>query len=187
MRLAVPDVRFHRSYVAALDEFAAAGEERHAGLPPFGAPPYTEEEPLGHAFTRELAADPEGFATLVEVLRRAADDASPRPRGYVPWTELWMADGEEYLGRITLRHELTDALFTWGGHIGYAVRPTARRAGHASAALRGMLDVCRQRGIDPVLVTCDVGNVASRRTIVGAGGSYEDTREGKLRFWIHLT
>ena len=63
-----------------------------------------------------------------------------------------MAEGDEYLGRVTLRHELTAALLTWGGHIGYAVRPSARRRGHASAALHGMLGVAGQRGIDPVLV-----------------------------------
>ena len=184
MRLTEPDPRFHRSYLAAFDEFVAAGEDRHAGLPSFGAPPYTDAEPLGHGFTRKAVAEPEGFAALVDLVRRVADPGSPRPRGYVPWTELWMAEGDEYLGRITLRHELTEALFTWGGHIGYVVRPSARRQGHASAALQGIMPLCRERGIDPVLVTCDVDNDPSRRTIEGAGGVYEDTREGKLRYWI---
>jgi predicted acetyltransferase len=186
MRLTQPDARFHRSFLAAVDEFVAAGEERYVGLAPFGAPPYSPEQPVGHEFTRDLIADPAGFAGMIEVVRGAADPASPRPRGYVPWTELWMTDGEEYLGRITLRHELNEVLFTWGGHIGYAVRPSARRRGHASAALRQMLETCRDRGIDPVLITCDVDNEGSRRTIEAAGGQYEDTREGKLRFWITL-
>jgi predicted acetyltransferase len=186
MRLAAPDQRFHASYLAAVDEFVAAGEERYAGLAPFGAPPYTTEQPVGHEFTRELIVDPDGFAALVRTVRGAADPEAPRPRGYVPWTELWMADGDDYLGRITVRHELTEALFTWGGHIGYAVRPSARQKRFASAALRDMLEVCRKLDIDPVLVTCDVDNVASRRTIEGAGGQYEDTREGKRRYWIPL-
>jgi predicted acetyltransferase len=95
-----------------------------------------------------------------------------------------MADGDEYLGRITLRHELTDALLTWGGHIGYAVRPSARRRGHASAALRRMLALAGDRGIDPVLVTCDLDNSASRLVIEGAGGEFEDVREGKRRYWV---
>jgi predicted acetyltransferase len=42
-------------------------------------------------------------------------------------------------------------------------------------------------GIDRVLVTCDVDNVASRRAIEKSGGVYEDTREGKLRFWVPTT
>ena len=43
---------------------------------------------------------------------------------------------------------------------------------------------CKDLGIDPVLVTCDVDNVGSRRTIEQNGGVYEDTRADKLRFWI---
>ena len=186
MRLVEPDVRFHTSFVAAVEEFLAAGEERYVGLPQFGARPYTAEQPAGHEFRVDQIRRPDGFAELVRVVAAAEDPASPRPRGYVPWTERWMAEGDEYLGRITLRHELTEALFTWGGHIGYVVRPSARRKGYASQALHGMLDVCRERGIDPVLVTCDVDNVGSRRTIEGAGGEYEDTREGKRRYWIRL-
>jgi predicted acetyltransferase len=95
-----------------------------------------------------------------------------------------MVEGEEFLGRISLRHELNELLYTWGGHIGYVVRPSARGRGVAGRALAGVLEICRDRGIDPVLVTCDVDNVPSRRTIERAGGEYEDTRDGKRRYWI---
>jgi len=47
-----------------------------------------------------------------------------------------------------------------------------------------MLPVAADMGIDPVLVTCDVDNEPSRRTIERNGGVYEDTREGKLRYWV---
>jgi predicted acetyltransferase len=47
-----------------------------------------------------------------------------------------------------------------------------------------MLPLAAGLGIDPVLVTCDIDNEASRRTIEHNGGVYEDTREGKLRFWV---
>ncbi len=179
MELVDPHVRFHRSFLAAVEEFVAAGEDRYAGLPVFGWGGVPGDE-----FPREAVVDPAGFATMVRVLVEARKPFAPRPQGYVPWTELWMADGDEYLGRITLRHELTDALFTWGGHIGYAVRPSARRRGHASAAVRGMLAVAWRRGIDPVLITCDLDNVASRRVIEDAGGVFEDVREGKRRYWV---
>ena len=178
MRLVDPDVRYHRSYLSALDEFAAAGEESH--LPSWPA----EGIFPGVDFTREVVEDPAGFAELVRFLLRQCEPDEPRPRAYVPATELWMVEQGEYVGRISLRHELNELLWTWGGHIGYAVRPSARRRGHATAALLDMLEVCRAHGIDPVLVTCDVDNEPSRRIIEHAGGEYDDTREGKLRYWI---
>ena len=182
MELADPHPRFHRSYVAALDEFVAAGEERNAYLPSLQA----EDGFSGVHFTRDQIEDPAVFAALVEFLLAQRKPEAPRPRSYVPFTELWMVEGEEYLGRISLRHELNELLFTWGGHIGYVVRPSARRRGLASAALLDMLEVCRDLRIDPVLVTCDVDNTASRRTIEKAGGQYEDEREGKLRYWLSV-
>jgi predicted acetyltransferase len=47
-----------------------------------------------------------------------------------------------------------------------------------------MLPICAEMGIDPVLVTCDPDNFGSRRAIEGNGGVYEDTREGKRRYWV---
>ena len=182
MRLVDPHVRYHRSYLAMLDEFVAVAEEHYVRLPSWGA----EGDVPEVDFTRESIEDPYVFAELVQLLLEQRDDGAARPRAYVPWTELWMVEADEVVGRISLRHELNELLYTWGGHIGYAVRPSARRRGHATAALAGMLEVCRDLGIDPVLVTCDDDNVASRRTIEGAGGVYEDNREGKLRFWIDL-
>jgi predicted acetyltransferase len=102
----------------------------------------------------------------------------------VSGTYLWMVDGETVVGRVSLRHELTPWLLEVGGHIGYAVRPSARRRGYASEALRLMLQVAAERGIDPALVTCDEDNVGSRRVIEANGGVLEDLRGGKLRFWV---
>jgi predicted acetyltransferase len=180
MELVDPHPRFHRSYLAAADELIEAGQVRHAGFPSLPA----EGAFPGVEYTRESLAEPENFAALVRLLLEQRDPDAARPRAYVPFTELWMTDGDEYLGRISLRHELNALLHEWGGHIGYVVRPSARRQGHASAALRTMLEICGDRGIDPVLITCDVDNEASRRTIEGVGGDYEDTREGKLRYWV---
>jgi predicted acetyltransferase len=180
VELVDPHPRFHRSYLAALAEFVAVGQERHAGLPSLPA----EGSFPGAEFTPESVRALEGFESLVAFLLSQRDPGAARPRAYVPFTELWMADGDEYLGRISLRHELNALLHEWGGHIGYAVRPSARGRGYAGAALQAMLQICADRGIDPVLVTCDVDNVPSRRTIERAGGVYEDTRDGKLRYWV---
>jgi predicted acetyltransferase len=180
LELATPHVRYQRSFLAATDEFLAAGEDRYARIPYIRGDRYFE----GLSYTREELDDPSAFAHYARWLAGQKEPDAPRPEGIVPCTELWMVVGGEYVGAISLRHRLTDVLLTWGGHIGYSVRPSARRRGYASQALAMMLPVAARLGIDPVLVTCDTDNVASRRTIERNGGVYEDTREGKLRFWV---
>jgi predicted acetyltransferase len=178
--LVKPDPSLQRSFLAAADEFLAADEERYAHLLSWPA----DDTFPGITFTRGELESPDRFATFTEFLVAQARPDAPRPADFVPCTERWMVADGEYVGRISLRHELTDLLLTWGGHIGYAVRPSARRRGHATRALERMLPVCAELGIDPVLVTCDTDNEGSRRTIERNGGVYEDTREGKLRFWV---
>ena len=63
-----------------------------------------------------------------------------------------------------------------GGHIGYHVRPSARRQGVASAALREVVRRAAGIGLAEVLVTCDESNLASRRTAESAGGVLTRTR-----------
>ena len=183
MRLTDPHPRFHRSFLAAADEFVAADEAMYANLLAWPS----DATFAGIEFTRQGLEDPGEFAALCRFLVDQRDPDTPRPRQFVAFTELWMAEGDEYVGRISVRHELNELLFSWGGHVGYAVRPSARGRGLAGSALLQMLDVCDELGIDPVLITCDVDNEPSRRTIESAGGVYEDTREGKLRYWIDLS
>jgi predicted acetyltransferase len=178
--LATPHPGLHRSFLAAADEFFAVGEDRYANLLSWPADPGFP----GVEFTREALESPEVFADFAAFIASQRLEDSPRPSSFVPFTERWMVAEGEYVGRISLRHTLTELLLTWGGHIGYSVRPSARRRGHATRALAGMLPVCAELGIDPVLVTCDIDNVGSRRTIEKNGGVYEDTREGKLRYWV---
>lgn len=126
----------------------------------------------------------DGFAAYVRWLRDQAREDAPRPEGYVPATNLWWVNGDDYLGRIAIRHRLTPELCERGGHIGYDVRPSARRRGHASAMLRLALPVARSLGIASALLTCDIQNVASRKVIERNGGVLEDQRGDKFRYWI---
>lgn len=79
---------------------------------------------------------------------------------------------------------MTPHLREVGGHIGYDVRPSARRRGHATAMLRAALPVAYGLDIESALVMCDVDNIASRKVIEANGGIFEDQRGGKLRFWV---
>lgn len=173
--LALPATVVQRSFLAAMAEFQAEGRGTGA-----------DDTMIGHELRAYASRweDPAAFAEYVGWLRAQALPDSPRPAGYVPATTLWWVDGEEYLGRIAIRHRLTPGLREHGGHIGYDVRPSARRRGHATAMLAAALPVASRLGIDPALITCDVGNVASRRVIEANGGALEDSRGGKLRFWV---
>jgi predicted acetyltransferase len=173
--LSAPTTRVHASFLAAMAEFSAEGR---GGL--------GDNTMIGHEISQYGGrwADPEQFADYVRNLREQALADSPRPAGYVPSTTLWWVCGEEYLGRIAIRHRLTPLLREYGGHIGYDVRPSARRRGHASAMLAAALPVANELGVDPALITCDEDNVGSRKVIEGNGGMFEDQRGIKLRYWV---
>jgi predicted acetyltransferase len=129
----------------------------------------------------------DAFEAFVESIRAERLEDTPRPDWRVPDTELWWVEKDEFLGRIAIRHRLTPTLLEVGGHIGYDVRPSARRRGHATEMLRQALEIARDLGIVRALVTCDVDNIGSRTVMERNGGALEDERHGKLRFWFSLT
>lgn len=138
------------------------------------------------AFEFDPAAD---FARYVGLL----DDWSHGrrlPEKFVPNTFLVGVVDGAVVGRLSLRHTLNDFLRRIGGHIGYGVVPSQRRRGHATAMLRQALPHCAALGLERVLVTCDVDNVASRKVIENCGGVCEGLADGpglpvpKRRYWI---
>jgi predicted acetyltransferase len=172
--LILPDPRVQSSFLTAMKEFQAEGRG--------GA---DDHSMLGREISRWGGRweDPAVFADYADWVRADARDDSSRPPGFVPGTSLWWADGPQYLGRLTIRHRLTPSLLTLGGHIGYDIRPSVRRRGHATAMLAAALPVAHGLGIDPALIICNEDNAGSRKVIKANGGVLEDVREGKLRFW----
>ncbi|MDL4813500.1 GNAT family N-acetyltransferase [Actinomadura opuntiae] len=174
--LVPPTTRVHASFLAAMAEFRDEGR---------GDP--DDRSQIGRDL-RELGIEgltvPDAFAAYVARLNAEPLPETPRPDGFVPSTTFWLVDGPEFLGRIQLRHRLTEWLRDVGGHIGYDVRKSARRRGHASRMLRETLQYAHGLGIDPALVTCDVDNLGSRKVIEACGGVLEDVRAGKRRYWI---
>jgi predicted acetyltransferase len=128
---------------------------------------------------------PEGYDAWVRQLLIEGDPTAAPLAGRVKCTYFWVHDDAgRWVGFLALRRSLNAFLLEQGGHIGYSVRPSRRREGHASAALRLALPEAARLGIDRVLVTCDEENRGSRATIERCGGVYEDSRHGKRRYWI---
>jgi predicted acetyltransferase len=173
--LVIPDPSIRASFADAMDEFRAEARGAVDDHSVIGR--YLRDE--GEAWSSDAS-----FRAFVGEIRAQRLEETPRPAGFVPATELWWVDGDEFLGRVGIRHRLTPALLQTGGHIGYDVRPSARRRGHATAMLRTALIVARDLGIEKALVTCDLDNVGSRAVIERNGGVLEDERAGKLRFWV---
>jgi len=95
------------------------------------------------------------------------------------------------IGIIDCRHRLNDFLSEYGGHIGYAVRPSERRKGYATEMLRLALAHYRRLQVDKVMLGCYKDNLPSIRTIEKNGGVLEKEilyPDGKpmLVYWIDL-
>ncbi len=164
-----PDARYRDSFLAALAEFQAEG--RHAEVDP--------------------AHIAEHFDDYVRDWLQKTDPRHVEP-GKVPETVLWLVDGDTYLGRASVRHALTPLLLEWGGHIGYEIRPTARRKGYGTEILRLALIEARALGLERVLVTCDETNIGSRKIIEANGGVFENAvlvaghTVKTRRYWINV-
>lgn len=176
MELVIPSEKYKDSYIEAVREFQASAEAGHRGER------YTELS------VQELEAN---FDTYVD-RERSHSLGRNLPEGYVPETTYWLVDGDEFVGRVSIRHQLTEHLRKVGGHIGYDIRPTKRGQGYGSKLLELALPKAKELGIQRALLTCDESNVSSRKIIEKNGGILEErvndpeTGVDKLRFWIAI-
>ena len=172
-------------------------EPSHEALPSYVAALRTGWSPsttrdLSGEHLASIASDPAAF--IADVGRTEGgtieiDDGRVVPR--LPQRVRWMWDCA-FCGSINLRFqpgtlELPPHV---SGHIGYAVVPWKRRLGYATRALALLLDDAHDLGLPRVLLTCDVGNVASRGVIEANGGvlagEQADAEHGGMKylFWI---
>ena len=78
-------------------------------------------------------------------------DLTKRDEAHIPATHLWAVADGQFVGRISVRHALSEALRAEGGHIGYDTVPTFRGRGVAKEMLRQILPIARAVGLDEVL------------------------------------
>ena len=168
--LILPTTRLHAAFLECRDDWGPGPHEDGFGLAP-----------------DDDVDSPAGFAAWVRrrlTLTHPAGDPCPDEQHSSP---RWIVEDGRVLGGIALRHKLDENL----GHLGYGIRPSARRRGLASWALGEMLTEARAvRGLDRLLVWCLADNTASARTIESRGGVLERIdRTGPVpmrRYWITL-
>ncbi|MEH1054722.1 GNAT family N-acetyltransferase [Micromonospora sp. CPCC 206171] len=170
--LIVPTVRLHTAWLKAHTEWGSGQHEDGFGL--------------GQS---DEVESPVGFAAWVARLTGEADPAKAAGTGQAGCTYRWIVERDQVLGGIALRHGDSDHV-RWAGHLGYGIRPSARRRGLATWAVGRMLDEARVRGMDRLLVVCALDNAASMKTIERCGGIFEGTRDTPFgparRYWIEL-
>src|ERR1700680_292668 len=166
--LVEPSLTYKDSFIAGTRESQAEGLELSTNLD-------------------KISKDFEAFLHMLEESKHV-NTSSNR----VPMSDFWLIDGDGYAGRLSLRHELNEALLVWGGHIGYQIRPLKRRRGYGKEILRLGLIKARELGLRRVLVTCDEDNTGSRKIIEYNGGQLEniievrDSPVRKMRYWIDI-
>jgi predicted acetyltransferase len=126
------------------------------------------------------------FAAWIERLTHDADVT--QDHGHTSLYR-WVVDNNQIVGGVALRYG-DSAYIDWAGHIGFGIRPSARRRGLATWSLRQTLIEARRVGLTRVLLVCDVDNPESSKTIERCAGVLEeirDTPHGHVkRYWIGL-
>jgi predicted acetyltransferase len=171
LRFESPRRELRGSYCGLVDEVLALGEE----LIPF-----------------PLRFPHDDFEALLARLQDCAQGIGIAD-GFVPHTTWWLVRGaSDVVGVVNLRHRLTPALENDGGHIGYGIRPSARRQGLGREILAQALVKARERGLARVRLTCARKNTASAKIIVDNGGVLDsegfvfERGEFVRRYWIEL-
>lgn len=168
-QLILPTPKYQASFLAAVKEYQAEGLRYYTQL---------SSEELEDNFTsyiRQLEAESAG---------------KNLPEGYVAHTTFWLVEGNEYIGRVDIRHDLNDFLRREGGHLGYDIRPSKRGQGYGKLILKLGLEKAKEMGLPNILITCDIDNIPSKKVIEANGGQLERVEPvaaggpDKALYWI---
>ena len=153
-KLVIPGEEHLSSYLEACREFKESGIKLHG------------------------MKDPDTFSEWKDTIFQTCENnrlGRGLPDGYVPASEFWLVGDGGLIGAGAVRHRLTPALERFGGHIGYAIRPSLWNQGYGTLQLALLLREAFLLGIDRALTTCDENNIGSYRVMEKNGGVYQDT------------
>ena len=105
--------------------------------------------------------------------------------GKVITSTFWLIDEEEVVGVVRIRHKEVE----FAGHIGYDISPTHRNKGYGFIILKLALEECKKLGLEEVILTCNIGNIASKKIIEKNNGKllgtiYDEEEDESLYKYI---
>lgn len=87
---------------------------------------------------------------------------------------MFRTDTGQIAGRINLRVTSNSALLFYAGPVGYGVDSNHRGRHFAARSLRLLIPLARALALDPLRITCNPENIASRRSCELAGVEFVD-------------
>lgn len=113
--------------------------------------------------------------------------------------EMRQAQTAEKLGQFSFRVANTEDIILYAGHFGYDVIERYRGQRYAARSCQLLFPLAIKHGINPIWITCNPDNLASRRTCEIAGGKlievvdlpadndqYQDGDRQKCRYCFDL-
>lgn len=169
--LVQPDIRYKKSVISALKEYQS-DPLKVQRLEIYKKLNIEKIEAHFDEYVQELNEQAKGIG---------------QPAGYVPQTVYWFVEGDEYIGRVDIRHQLNDTSRKQGGHIGYDIQPSKRNKGYGKVLLQLAIEKAHELGIKDILMTCDADNLASSKVIQANGGVLAAAEQQTIdtkKFWI---
>lgn len=93
------------------------------------------------------------------------------PSGEVATSTFWLICEREVVGVVRIRHQDVEC----AGHIGYDISPNCRKKGYGNQILKLVLEKATKIGIEELVVTCNIDNVASKKIIENNNGKLMST------------
>lgn len=158
LELVKPSIKYRKQYVEMMQEWEPESKI------------YIAPWPLKLAYKTEKE-----FLEMIEKLESRSkgliDDDCPLSDTY--W--IYKEDGDKLIGAINIRKfDEKHKLDIWG-HIGYGIRPSERKKGYATEILRQAKNVCKNMGLDKIMLACYEWNKGSEKVMINNGGVLKDT------------
>ena len=123
-----------------------------------------------------------GGLELILVEKRPAAPAKGIVPAYI--FEMKRVGTNIHIGGISLRVGDNENIDMYAGHIGYGVNQEYRGNRYAARSCQLILPLAKRHGINPIWITCNPDNIASRRTCEIVGAKFVEIVEVPEKFYF---